>query len=55
MEFKTYCISLKSDERRRVWMKSIKNRIGLEFEFFNAVEPKDISNYGNISITFIIN
>jgi GR25 family glycosyltransferase involved in LPS biosynthesis len=43
MEFKTYCISLKSDEHRRIWMKSIKDKIGLEFEFFNAVEPKDIT------------
>ena len=43
MEFRTYCISLKLDEDRRVWMKSIKDKIGLEFEFFNAVEPGDIT------------
>lgn len=43
MEFKTYCISLELDKDRRIWMKSIKDRIGLEFDFFNAVEPKDIT------------
>ena len=43
MTFKTYCISLKSDKDRKVWMKSIKDRIGLEFEFFNAIEPEDIT------------
>ena len=43
MEFKTYCISLKSDENRRVWMKSIKDRIGLEFQFFDAIEPSDVT------------
>ena len=43
MEFKTYCISLKSDENRRVWMKSLKDRIGLEFQFFDAIEPSDVT------------
>jgi len=43
MEFKTYCISLELDKDRRIWMKSIKDRIGLEFDFFNAVEPKDVT------------
>ena len=43
MEFKTYCISLELDKDRRIWMKSIKDRIGLEFQFFDAIEPKDIT------------
>jgi GR25 family glycosyltransferase involved in LPS biosynthesis len=43
MEFKTYCISLKADEDRKVWMKSIKDKIGLEFEFFDAIEPGDVT------------
>ena len=43
MEFKTYCISLELDKDRRIWMKSIKDRIGLEFDFFNAVEPQDVT------------
>jgi GR25 family glycosyltransferase involved in LPS biosynthesis len=43
MEFRTYCISLKADKDRKVWMKSIKDKIGLEFEFFNAIEPEDIT------------
>ena len=37
MEFKTYCISLKSDEHRREWMRSIKDKIGVEFQFFDAL------------------
>jgi len=43
MEFKTYCISLKADEGRKIWMKSIEDRIGLEFQFFDAIEPGDIT------------
>jgi GR25 family glycosyltransferase involved in LPS biosynthesis len=43
MEFKTYCISLKSDEYRREWMRSIKDKIGVEFQFFDALEPKDVT------------
>ena len=43
MEFKTYCISLKSDEHRREWMRSIKDKIGVEFQFFDALEPKDVT------------
>ena len=42
--FKTYVISLRKDKNRREWMESIKNKIGLDFEFFDAVEPKDISD-----------
>lgn len=43
MEFKTYCISLKSDKDRKAWMTSIKDRIGLDFEFFNAIEPEEVT------------
>ena len=42
--FKTYVISLQKDKERREWMQSIKNKIGLDFEFFNAVEPNDIND-----------
>ena len=43
MEFKTYCISLKSDNDRKIWMESIKDKIGLKFQFFDAIEPKDVT------------
>jgi GR25 family glycosyltransferase involved in LPS biosynthesis len=42
--FKTYVISLRKDIERRDWMNSIKNRIGLNFEFFNAIESESISD-----------
>ena len=41
--FKTYVISLKKDIDRREHMMSIKDQIGLDFQFFNAVEPEDIT------------
>lgn len=43
MNFKTYCLSLKSDIARRKWMESIKPKIGLDFEFFDAVTPEEIT------------
>lgn len=42
--FKTYIISLKKDKERREWMNSIKTKIGLDFTFFNAIEPHQISD-----------
>ena len=42
--FKTYIISLRKDIERRNWMNSIKDRIGLNFEFFNAIESESISD-----------
>jgi GR25 family glycosyltransferase involved in LPS biosynthesis len=44
MNFKTYCLSLKSDVARRNWMISIKEKIGLDFEFFDAVTPEEITD-----------
>lgn len=42
--FKTYVISLRKDLDRREWMNSIKDKIGLDFEFFDALEPNDITD-----------
>ena len=42
--FKTYVISLRKDLDRREWMNSIKDKIRLDFEFFDAVEPTDITD-----------
>lgn len=41
--FKTYVISLRKDTQRRDWMLSIKDKIGLDFQFFNAVTSDDIN------------
>lgn len=40
--FKTLVLSLKKDKHRRKWMNSIKSKIGLDFEFFNAFTPKKL-------------
>lgn len=42
--FKTYVLSLVKDTDRRNHMLSIKNKIGLDFEFYDAKEPKDVSS-----------
>ena len=42
--FATYVISLKKDTKRRDWMESIKNKIELDFKFFDAIEPNSITN-----------
>jgi GR25 family glycosyltransferase involved in LPS biosynthesis len=42
--YKVWCLSLKSNKDRREWMLSIKNRIGLDFEFWDATTPDDITN-----------
>jgi GR25 family glycosyltransferase involved in LPS biosynthesis len=41
--FKTYVLSLVKDVERRSHMLSIKNKIGLDFEFYDAKEPKDVT------------
>lgn len=41
--FKTYCLSLKSNTDRREWMLSIKDKIGLDFEFWDATTPYEIT------------
>lgn len=42
--FKTFCLSLKKDTNRRNHMLSIKNKMGINFEFFDAVEPIEITD-----------
>ena len=37
--FKTLVLSLQKDTDRREWMNSIKSKIGLDFEFFDAFTP----------------
>jgi GR25 family glycosyltransferase involved in LPS biosynthesis len=41
--FETYIISLQKDKERRNWMESIKDKIGLDFKFFDAIETNYIS------------
>ena len=41
--FKTFCISLKKDTNRRSHMLTIKDKMGLDFDFFDAVESDDIT------------
>lgn len=43
MKFKTYCLSLKNCVDRREWMLSQKEKIGLEFEFWDAFGPDYIT------------
>lgn len=42
--YKVWCLSLKSNKDRREWMLSIKDKIGLDFEFWNATTPTDITD-----------
>lgn len=44
MNFKTFCLSLKSNTNRREWMNSIKENIGLDFEFWDATTPNDLTD-----------
>ena len=41
--FKTYVLSLVSNVDRRNHMLSIKDKIGLDFDFYDAKEPKDVT------------
>lgn len=42
--YKTWCLSLKSNVDRREWMISIKDKIGLDFEFWDATTPDEITD-----------
>lgn len=42
--YKAWCLSLKSNTDRREWMLSIKNKIGLDFEFWDATTPIEITD-----------
>ena len=39
--YKVWCLSLESNTDRREWMLSIKDKIGLDFEFWNATTPNE--------------
>lgn len=42
--YKAWCLSLKSNIDRREWMLSIKDKIGLEFEFWDASTTDDVTD-----------
>ena len=42
--YKAWCLSLKSNQDRRDWMTSIKDRIGFEFEFWDATTPDEVTD-----------
>lgn len=42
--YKVWCLSLESNIDRRNWMLSVKDRIGLDFEFWNATTPAEITD-----------
>ena len=42
--YKAWCLSLVSNTDRREWMLSLKDRIGLNFEFWNATTPEEITD-----------
>ena len=42
--YKVWCLSLESNTDRREWMLSIKDKIGLDFEFWNATTPNEITD-----------
>ena len=41
--YKAWCLSLKSNLDRREWMLSIKDKMGLDFEFWDATTPDEIT------------
>lgn len=41
--YKAWCLSLKSNLDRREWMISIKDKMGLNFEFWDATTPDEIT------------
>ena len=41
--FSVYIISLKEDKERRDHMKSLMNRLGWSYDFFDAIESSDIT------------
>jgi len=42
--YKFWCLSLESNRDRREWMLSLKDKIGLDFEFWNATKPDEITD-----------
>lgn len=42
--YKAYCLSLVSNTDRREWMLSIKDKIGLDFEFWDATTPDEVTD-----------
>ena len=42
--YKVWCLSLESNTDRREWMLSIKDKIGLDFQFWNATTPDEITD-----------
>jgi hypothetical protein len=42
--YKAWCLSLVTNIDRREWMVSIKNKMGLDFEFWDATTPNEITN-----------
>lgn len=42
--YKAWCLSLKSNTDRREWMLSIKDKIGLDFEFWDATTPEELTD-----------
>jgi hypothetical protein len=42
--YKVWCLSLKSNLDRREWMVSIKDKMGLDFEFWDATTPDEITD-----------
>lgn len=42
--YKAWCLSLKSNQDRREWMTSIKDRIGFDFDFWDATTPDEVTD-----------
>ena len=42
--YKVWCLSLESNTDRREWMLSIKDKIALDFAFWNATTPNEVTN-----------
>lgn len=42
--YKAWCLSLKSNTDRKEWMLSIKDKIGLDFEFWDATTPEEVTD-----------
>lgn len=42
--YKAWCLSLKSNTDRREWMLSIKDKTGLDFEFWDATTPEEVTD-----------
>lgn len=42
--YKAWCLSLETNKDRRDWMISIKDKTGLDFQFWTATTPKEITD-----------